>query len=329
MSFPFRSLDQPAAPLTLLVNGAILFSWFLCCHLASIALGPHQAKICDWLSYHSLWPTKESHHWSFCKEAGSPHTSKLLTALVNEVSSWLSYEIYSSVGQMWHSSGPLPLAHSPGRKTPQRPPSHLREWCCFRPVYQLPLASLSLFLPLVFATQTFSFSLARFLQASRCHPKSLFLAQGSLPRCYILCPTRMPPSKFILAYIVLYSSHHDQAPPKSSHWGPPVDSRDMLILTAPLGCNLFPLALALPCHHRLCWTLSIIIILASRGQVGSLLKVACAYCGTKASVVSSCLGDVLAPDKEWWATSAGSEVLRESVEQKFSGALMQMLPYWP
>lgn len=40
--FPFRSLDQPTAPLTLLVIAVILFSWLLCCYLASIALGPHQ-----------------------------------------------------------------------------------------------------------------------------------------------------------------------------------------------------------------------------------------------------------------------------------------------
>lgn len=48
--------------------------------------------------------------------------------------------------------------------------------------------------------------------------------------------------------------------------------------------------------------------------MGPLLNVACAACGTEASVVSSCLADALAPNKESWATSAGSEGSREAVE---------------
>lgn len=48
---------------------------------------------------------------------------------------------------------------------------------------------------------------------------------------------------------------------------------------APLRCNLSPLLPALACYHRLCWNLPLVIILASRGQDGLLLKVACASCG--------------------------------------------------
>ena len=51
-----------------------------------------------------------------------------------------------------------------------------------------------------------------------------------------------------------------------------------------------------------------------QGTDGLLLTVACASCGTEASVVSSCLGDVLAPSKEWRANFAGSEGSGESVE---------------
>lgn len=55
--------------------------------------------------------------------------------------------------------------------------------------------------------------------------------------------------------------------------------------------------------------------------MGPLLKVACAACG--------CLlpGGVLAPNKEWWATSAGSGGSAESVEPQSSGALTLMPPY--
>lgn len=82
-----------------------------------------------------------------------------------------------------------------------------------------------------------------------------------------------------------------------------------------LTCNLFPVLPALACHHRLCWNLPLVIILASRGQDGLLLKVSCASCGTEASAVSSCLGDELAaPSKEWRSTSAGSEGSGKSVE---------------
>lgn len=70
----------------------------------------------------------------------------------------------------------------------------------------------------------------------------------------------------------------------------------------PLGCNLFPFLSALACHHRLCWNLSLVTSFAATDKVGLLLKVTCVPVAER----PSSMGDVLAPNEEWWATSVGS-----------------------